>query len=680
MNSVASEPHQTNRLAFGLRSKSLLALGVAFALALLVATVIGWRAIGSLQDHFASVFARNATLLSEQRILAPVARELALSRRLAASQVTLGWLHDIDNQQAKALFFREAESYRRDFVDQSYFLIDAARHDYYFNDNRDAFSDQPRYRVDADKPENKWFFATMAGADDVTINVDPDVYLKVTKVWFNIIVRDGEQKLGLAGTGLDLTHFLQEFLGNAEPGVTPMILDAEGHIQAHPDPQRIAYTSGAGLASEQTIYRLLDAEGGRQLREALSKAAADPSAVLMMHVLLEGHQQLLALSYLPELKWHIVTAVDLEAAQVIDLSVLLPLAAAAGIALLALIAGFLFGVNRLVIAPLGRLTQSARSLADGRYDIQLPKTSDDEIGVLTTSFARMAQRIRSHTEELETTVAHRTRELVKANTDMAEINRKIGDSIDYASLIQRALLPDRELRAALGARCSVLWQPRDVVGGDFYLFRQDEKGVLLGVVDCAGHGVPGALMTMLAWAAFDQAINEVGLDDPAALLRRADATVRAMVQIEAQGLTVATNMDVGLVYVPHDGRKICFAGAKLPLYWVMDGDDTVHQIPGGRRAVAGKRAGEYSNTVVELSAPASVYLASDGVLDQDGGESGYAFGTTRLLHAILTQCRHLPSQQTDALATMLAAYRGVQNQRDDITLICLRVGDLDGKS
>ncbi|KAG1544631.1 hypothetical protein G6F50_013843 [Rhizopus delemar] len=81
---------------------------------------------------------------------------------------------------------------------------------------------------------------------------------------------------------------------------------------------------------------------------------------------------------------------------------------------------------------------------------------------------------------------------------MAAAHKKIGDSIDYASLIQRAILPDRQLTQSLGAHHFVLWKPRDVVGGDFYVFRSDGVNCLLGIMDCAGHGVPGALMTMLA--------------------------------------------------------------------------------------------------------------------------------------------------------------------------------------
>ncbi|MBF3347939.1 HAMP domain-containing protein, partial [Pseudomonas aeruginosa] len=149
-------------------------------------------------------------------------------------------------------------------------------------------------------------------------------------------------------------------------------------------------------------------------------------------------------------------------------------------------------------------------IAAGRYDTPLPLARQDEIGSLSKAFASLADQVRRHTAELEDKVQERTQALEEANREMAAAQKKIGDSLDYASLIQRAILPDRQLSATLGEHHFILWKPRDVVGGDFYVYREQTDGYLIGVVDCAGHGVPGALMTMLARAAIDHAIEAVG--------------------------------------------------------------------------------------------------------------------------------------------------------------------------
>lgn len=239
-------------------------------------------------------------------------------------------------------------------------------------------------------------------------------------------------------------------------------------------------------------------------------------------------RQLVSVAYMPELHWHVLTVVDLGAARVLDTDWLWP--AAIGLVLLfaALLLCFGYAIERLMLRPLRRLQQSARAIANGSHDVRLPPGGQDEIGDLSRAFGVMADKVRQHTAELESKVRERTSELEDANRAMAAAHKKIGDSIDYASLIQRAILPDRQLTQSLGAHHFVLWKPRDVVGGDFYVFRSDGANCLLGIMDCAGHGVPGALMTMLARAAIDLAITEAGPADPAGILTRTDSAIRAM--------------------------------------------------------------------------------------------------------------------------------------------------------
>src|SRR5690606_31252850 len=129
--------------------------------------------------------------------------------------------------------------------------------------------------------------------------------------------------------------------------------------------------------------------------------------------------------------------------------------------------------------------------------------SNDEIGDLTQAFDIMRQQVRSHTAELEDRVRSRTLELEQANSAMAATQKKIQASLDYAALLQRSILPERQLAHCLGDRHCLIWRPRDAVGGDFYVFHESEQGYLVGVLDCAGHGVPGALMTMLMHAIVD---------------------------------------------------------------------------------------------------------------------------------------------------------------------------------
>lgn len=657
---------------FGLRAKSILALVLACLLALAPAGLIGYLVLEKVRSHFGEAYARNFTLLKRQSILAPISRDLALSLRLADSQVTRQWLRDEHDPSKKALFFREAEGYRQDFRSKSYFVISQRSRGYYFNDDKKAASNTPRYFLDPSQERDAWFFSSIRQVEPYNINVNYDAQLQLTQVWLNIVVRDGEHVLGLAGTGLDLSDFLKEFIATDAAGITPMIIAKNGAIQAHRNPELIATNQAATAARpEQTLAgQLRPGPEQEALAAAMARAEAHPQEVALLRAHMDGREQLLALSYMPELKWHVVTAMDLEAAQVIDRGWLHTAIAALVLLLGILLLAFAYAVERLVLRPLQRLQQSATALAQGHYEVALPPPSRDELGDLSQAFASMAKQIRSHTEDLEAKVQARTQALEAANQAMQRAHKQINDSIDYASLIQKAILPNQPMRELLGPHHFVLWRPRDVVGGDFYVFRNVGARYLLGVVDCAGHGVPGALMTMLARAALDHAMNQAGIAAPAAILTQTDATMRAMLQDCELPRAIATNMDIGLVHVDREAGLLRFAGAKIGLYW-SNGQE-VGEYKGGRRAIGDRRVGSYADTEIPLQPGITYYLTTDGFLDQAGGELGYGFGNTRFAALLRAHARLPMAEQARALDRALAEYQGDYPQRDDITILSFR--------
>ena len=396
-------------------------------------------------------------------------------------------------------------------------------------------------------------------------------------------------------------------------------------------------------------------------------AQADP--VVQSAWVADGRRQLVSVAYMPELHWHVLTLVDLGAARVLDTGWIWPVAVGLVLLFAAMLLCFGYAVERLMLRPLRRLQQSARAIANGSYDVSLPPGGQDEIGDLSNAFGVMADKVRQHTAELEQGArAHLGAGKRKPRHGAA--HKKIGDSIDYASLIQRAILPDRQLTQSLGEHHFVLWKPRDVVGGDFYVFRSDGGNCLLGIMDCAGHGVPGALMTMLARAAIDLAITEVGPSDPAAVLTRTDSAIRAMLADAQLPRALATNTDAGLVYIDRQAGLLRYAGAKISLY--ASNGDALREVPGGKRALGDKRAGVYENIELSMEPGWTYTLATDGFLDQAGGEHGFGFGNTRFADMLKTHARRPLTEQVAAFTQALADYQGGQPQRDDITLLSFR--------
>lgn len=655
----------------GLRAKSIFALLLVCVLAFIPAIGIGWQLLSGVQEHFGRAYAENFTRLNRQKILVPLTRELALAQRFADSVLTRTWLSGANNQD---LFIREAEGFAADFSSGSWFMVSASSLNYYYRAPKIPFGALPSYRLQRDNAVDQWFFNLLAKPERININVNQDKTLGVTRVWINVRVEDNGQALGLAGTGLELTGFIDDFIDIDKKGVLPMILDGQGRLQAHADAALISLGSAAGINSDAvTLFDMLDApQDDEQLSTLLASAKDKPDEVAMGWVMLDDTRHLLAVSYIPELDWYLTTAMDLGLAQVVKPGLFNAVLLGLVLILALLLLGLVYGVERVVLRPLRRLQGSATAIADGSYDVRLPAPSSDEIGDLSRAFAVMAGKVRHHTEELEQEVQSRTQALEQANRKMRQAHQQINDSIDYASLIQKAILPDRQLTRMLGEHHFVLWHPRDVVGGDFYLFQPGEQGsFLVGVVDCAGHGVAGALMTMLGRAALDHAVREHGIHSPAEILQLADHTLRGMLQDTELPRGMATTMDAGLVYVDPAADKLVFSGAKMSLY-ASDGD-VVEEHRGGRRSLLDRRPGQFENITLPVQHDQVYYLTTDGYLDQAGGSKGFGLGSSRFRELLRSHAQLPLNEQAELLRQALDEYRGNHAQRDDITLLAFRM-------
>lgn len=657
----------------GLRAKSMWALAIICLVALIPAIAIGWQIMAGVQAHFSKAYVSNFTQLNRQSILVPLSRDLALARRFSDSVLMRQWLNSEDNPEYKDKLFLESEGFVEDFSSHSFFITSAQSGHYYYQDANSDHNIKPEYTLSKSNKDDSWFYSLLASGQEVNINVNRDTRLNTTRVWLNILIKEQGQVLGLAGTGIDLTHFIADFIATDELGVTPMIIDEHGAFQAHPDITNVAMGSATGSdAKQRTIFAQLDPTQSPRLQALMANAKNKPEQVSVDWFTLNGRRQLAAIGFMPELNWYVLTAIDPSSAQVVEVKWLTTSLVAFASLLIILLLTLAYGVERLIIAPLRRLQNSATAIAEGNYQVSLPVSSEDEIGDLSTAFGVMASKVQAHTAELEHKVRSRTFELEETNKKMHQAHLQINASIDYASLIQKAILPDQQLKQNLSDQHFVLWQPRDVVGGDFYVFYPGEQGrFLVGVVDCAGHGVAGALMTMLARGALDHAINECGIASPAAILQLADKVLRTMLQDCELPRGLATNMDVGLASVLPDQQQLVFAGAKMSLYH-SDGEN-INEVKGDRRTLLDRRAVSFVDTYLALQSEHTYYLTTDGYLDQAGGVKGFGLGSSCFCE-LLKVYAHLPlAEQKQALKQALDDYRGECSQRDDITLLAFKV-------
>lgn len=654
-------------LKMGLRSKALTALILVLLIILLPSSLIAWQVFQQVHKDLAVNYAENLAELNHYKIRAPVNRELMLSQQLARASVTRSWFANEQDSQKAEDFFIEAREYLQSFHEHTYFVIHADSRNYYFNEANKSESKAPSYQLSENNPDDSWFFNTMASDAKYSINVNPDQQLGTTKVWFNVPVFAENEKKGLIGTGLDLTRFIHDLLQNQETGVTTLAVDTGGYIQAHPDESLIAYGSGAGIDNKgKQLFDLVSKVDKEVVQSLLSEDTRN--GIHLADVMVNRIPHLIVVAFIPELNWYVTSMINLDVAEVVSDEWWYAILSGVVAVILLIIAALSIAVQRMLINPLIKLQSSANALARGHYNVNLPDNTTDEIGDLSRAFSQMVKTIQSHTNDLESKVSERTRLLENSNREIALMNKMVNDSIDYARLIQQAILPDLTIRRSLSGHCFVFWQPRDTVGGDFYVYHQEGSQHLLGVVDCAGHGVPGALMTMLARAALDHAIRENGLGSPAKLLQKMDDVLRGMLLDLDLPRGLATNMDAVLVVMDTQKQEVRFSGAKLSLY-AWDGI-SLTEYKSAKRALVGRKKHHFEDTILEDCQGQNFYLTTDGLLDQPGGEHGYGLRFMDLEAAIRMANRQRLDQQESAIREFFQSWKtDSHKQRDDVCII-----------
>jgi len=259
-------------------------------------------------------------------------------------------------------------------------------------------------------------------------------------------------------------------------------------------------------------------------------------------------------------------------------------------------------------------------------------------------------------------------------------NKEIRASIRYAKTIQQAILPgDNELEKHF--KSFIIYMPKDIVSGDFYWTSTQENGktitVYFAVVDCTGHGVPGAFMSMIGSRLLDEIVNEKMISSPAEILRLLNTMVRTALRQEETDNN--DGMDLALCKLeiyPDSKRKLTFAGAKRPLYIIKNTANKLITHRGDRKSIGGyslsKKEIKFTNFDIDMEKGDMVYVFSDGIIDQNSPDRK-KFGRVRLEEALIDCAKLDPKEQKKVIEKRLIDYMQNEEQRDDITLAGLKI-------
>jgi serine phosphatase RsbU (regulator of sigma subunit) len=264
-------------------------------------------------------------------------------------------------------------------------------------------------------------------------------------------------------------------------------------------------------------------------------------------------------------------------------------------------------------------------------------------------------------------------ELKKAYDIIEENNTSITASINYASRIQQAILPDLSEIEGLSKNCFVLYLPKEIVSGDFYWFSRTDDKLFAVAGDCTGHGVPGALMSMLGISLLEEIINNRKIIDSGQILDELRKEVQRALHQKGNSEEAKDGMDISLCIIDRTKNSLQYSGAYNNLYLIRRGE--LFEYPADRMPIGifDEADSNFKRNHIDILPDDIIYMFSDGYADQAGGPDHKKFRYTSL-KTLLTEIHKLPlQQQKQKLEKNFIEWKRDSDQRDDVLIIGLRV-------
>ncbi|MDP1803504.1 MAG: SpoIIE family protein phosphatase [Bacteroidota bacterium] len=277
-------------------------------------------------------------------------------------------------------------------------------------------------------------------------------------------------------------------------------------------------------------------------------------------------------------------------------------------------------------------------------------------------------------QEKNEAIASQKNEIEEQKEELQHKNKEITDSINYAKRIQASVLPSVNLIKNLFPQSFIYFQPKDIVSGDFYWIAQNSNYIYYAVADCTGHGVPGAMMSMLGNSLLNQIVLNTKIISPDAILKELHFHVVKTLNENMQQRDSKDGMDIALIRIDLKNKLVVYAGAGRPLYVIKNNELVIYKAD--KYSIGGiydTQEVSYALHEIKIDALTQLYMFTDGVPDQFGGPKGKKF-MTKQLQEILKETSSLSvNEQEQQFKNAFESWKSQVEQTDDVTLVSVRL-------
>lgn len=295
------------------------------------------------------------------------------------------------------------------------------------------------------------------------------------------------------------------------------------------------------------------------------------------------------------------------------------------------------------------------------------------IAILVIAFSFVLYRQFTEKKKANILLAQQNDEIKNQRDQIFQQKKEITDSIHYASRIQRAVLPSPKILEDYGLQYFILYKPRDIVSGDFYWINQKDNRVIIAAADCTGHGVPGAFMSMLGMTLLSEIVTKGEFSNAAQMLDQLRNLIVKSLHQSGKTEETKDGMDVALCILDKENSTVQYAGAFNPLILIRNSE--VIETSADRMPVGfhDKLNVPFTNNELQLQKDDTLYIFSDGYIDQFGGENGKKFMSKKFKQLLASLENEAMDNQREILDKTITDWRGEMDQIDDIMVIGVRV-------